>query len=259
MDVVVIDIACRVRHGTVCVGMGLDDLMPLTAMALLYGNQERQPSPHHDDEEGDGEELSLLESLNDSQISRAMWRRRDPEASNYLPPPNHTQFRYPEPLPPAIATSNRDGRVWPTEFTWPPLEPATRSQLIRTGNRSPTPAVVSTLESGMRITMDQSEDVNWPEEPTTAAVLADRQRRERHARDEDFESDRSSQEPPWDSRFRTPFHRLRRGIRHARDIRAVYPHAVGDSKKPLSKDVTQVRFSIEHGKNKVAIKFDPPV
>ncbi|PSK55773.1 hypothetical protein B9Z65_4651 [Elsinoe australis] len=239
-----------VKHGTVCVGMGLEDLMPLAADALLYGGQERQPSP--DEEEGDDQQLSLLESLRDPEISRAM-RQRDYEPWNNPPP-----YPIPEPLPPAQGNSNRDGRVWSGEFVWPPLEPTTTSQSTRPEFVFNSPPVETTLESGMRVNIDHSGEINWPEEPTTAAVLADRQRRERHARDEDFESD-DEHSRAWDPRFRTTFNRLRRGVRLPRDIPRNPPSQSSSSRKPAVKDVTQVRFSMQHGKDRVAIEFVPPI
>ncbi|PNS15864.1 hypothetical protein CAC42_4316 [Sphaceloma murrayae] len=239
-----------VKHGTVCIGMGLEDLMPLTAEELLYGGQERQPTMSPSDDEGDGgEQLSLLESLRDPEISRAM-RQRAGTSWDHPPPP----YAFPEPLPPAQRTGNRDGRVWTNDFFWPPLEP--RNEQVRTRNQQESP-VESTLDSGMRVIVDHEERIEWPEEPTTAAVLADRQRRERHARDGELESDEEHSRA-WDPRYTTAFNRLRRGIRLPRDL-PQDPSAVAAARKTPTNDVTQVRFSMQHGKSRVAIKFDPPV
>ena len=61
----------------------------------------------------------------------------------------------------------------------------------------------------------------------------------------------------WDTRFRSAYSRLRRGLRpESHRSRAGSP---GDLSEPSAKasGVTRVRFQIKPGQNKVAIKFDP--
>ncbi|KAF2226531.1 hypothetical protein BDZ85DRAFT_256322 [Elsinoe ampelina] len=273
-----------VRHGTVCIGMGLDELMPLAAEALLYSARGGTFNESDGEDEGEGEggeQLSLLESLRDPEISRAI----RPRGEDWGQAP----YPFPYPLPPAQSTSNRDGRIWPNnEFSWPALEPQRRPAGANApgsypGNVPSAPrrytansARMTTLDSGMQITFDCSEEVHWPEEPTTAAVLDDRRRREQRIND-GLDSDEGAQTYQ-DRRFRS-FQRLRRGIRQRET--PSYPQM--DSPRPGSTqpgllrppslhqsgshagssrtihDVTKVKFHMEHRKSKVAIHFDPPV
>ncbi|KAF4551016.1 Hypothetical protein D9617_15g043700 [Elsinoe fawcettii] len=271
-----------VRHGTVCVGMGLDELMPLAAESLLYNTLDDEESPSEDEGE---EQLSLLESLRDPEIARTIRPRQRDEDWGQAPYP------FPYPLPPAQNTSNRDGRIWsnPTDFAWPPLEPERLSGPTVAGGSTANdgwrlttrPRPTTTLESGMQVSFD-SEDLHWPEEPTTPAVLDDRRRR-REMRDAALDSDDGTSNYQ-DRRFRS-FQRLHRGIRtrqvprfpqidsprpgstqvgtgraggfnpsgtHQRDATAGSSSHAGSSR--LQNEVTRVKFTMEHRKSKVTIR-----
>ena len=107
-------------------------------------------------------------------------------------------------------------------------------------------------QDGMRITvLNDDDEVAWPEEPTTAAVLADRQRRTRSMLEEEED------EVGWDPRYRSSYSRLRRGPRPEAQRPRAQPTTGRSSGRPSG--VTSARFRIGPGKNKVAIHFNPPV
>ncbi|KAF2152988.1 hypothetical protein K461DRAFT_132402 [Myriangium duriaei CBS 260.36] len=245
-----------VRAGTICVAMTWNDLMPLYLDTSSDTEQQSNSDEGEEDDDDEEEQLDLFESLHDPEILAAA-SSQDP---NSWPPSFHPPTTYeniPQPLPAANSVSNRDARIWPTDSFWPPLEPTTRMRLSRLNAQQPEQTEEVVLESGFRVTMDYEHEVGWPEDPTSEVVLSDRARRQDvRRRDETVDSLDSG---PWDTRFSSTWSRLRRGPRQSSGQTRSCGVQTGDASKQVSKDVTQVRFQIKEGKNKVAIKFDPPV
>ena len=100
--------------------------------------------------------------------------------------------------------------------------------------------------------MLSNEAITWPEDRTPAAILADRQRRERLRRDE-------LDEPGLDPRWSATYRGYRRGplpeMNWTRRERVLDVKGQGGRKAEL----TRIRFHIKNGQNAIAIKFDPPV
>lgn len=250
------DLLLRVKYGAACIAMGYEDLMPFAADALL--NNERQQSPEEDEDEDENrEQLGLLESLRDTEVTAAA-PSQDHDSWPPLIPPPMAYDNIPQPLPSANNVSNRDARIWPRGSSWPPpLDPTTRLRVSRSETQQREPNETITLESGLRVTMDYEHDVGWPEDPTALSVLGDRQRRNLASLSH-LQSFDSGDADPWDPRYTSTWSRLRRGPRTgARQTRSCGVQTGGSSK--AAGDVTQVFFEIKEGKTKVAMKFDPPL
>ena len=198
------------------------------------------------------ERLTLMESLQDPEIARTMSQ----QAPRVAWPPSLEELVRPDDSDfwmggSAVAGSRARPPVLPPTDLLDGHGEDIRSRHQRYRREQEPTEVVS--PTGVRVTMSCDEDVTFPEDPTTAEVLADRQRRIRNARlDEDDIHG-------WDQRFRTAYSRLRTGIRtEAQSSGSATPSSTS---KPISTEsgVVRTRFHIRSQNNMVALKFDPPV
>ncbi|KAL1302585.1 hypothetical protein AAFC00_002963 [Neodothiora populina] len=245
------------KEGLIYVAMDRTDLLP-----YLEPTSQRVPrsfapaSPTRRDRDSDNHHISFLESLNDPEVSRALL---------------HTQSRdrSPSDAPSPIAFNNAEhgdtDSLTPDSFTsamrgpsWPALAP---SHLRRANARRAADMhaceeqAESSHDEDTQVVMLSDDEVIWPEVPSRADVLEDRQRRERRVAIVDDEDNYG-----WDTRFHTVHSRPGRARRpnfrrKERGIMLPSPQ-LGQVK---GDGVTCARFHIKDGKHKVAIRFDPPV
>lgn len=228
--------------------MSHEDLLPHIQSDSHHTNYLNPPrSPPHFDR--NNVRLTLFESLNDPEVSRALemnstrdWSPFDSSADQASTSPEQEELDNP----------------WTTapQTPWPPIVPPAASDRALRNHPDMTGCDEQVLlGGGAHVVLLTDDEINWPEDPTTAAVLADRHRRERtvHLMD-------SGIVPGWNSRFQSAYTRLQRGRRTAQQ-----PHGdAGQMTSPQFEQsrndgVTRARFQIEDSKHKVAIKFDPPV
>jgi len=248
-----------VKEGMVTVAMGAQELQAIVNDAIPPLRILPPPSPTM--EALETQRLSLLESLHDPLISAAV-REEMARDLTYFPERNSSAFN---PSSHGLwGEEPSSGWAQPSgDRDWPALQPTAPSGVrnvfnvprdrLRPGMSSGDAPAEAVLGDGMRVTMTNDDDVHWPEEPSTAAVIADRQRRTRNMRMEDEDIN------GWDPRYRSAYSRLRRGPRpEAQRSGTETPEQIADIGNKES-GVTKVRFQIKQGKNKVAIKFDPPM
>jgi len=181
------------------------------------------------------------------------------------PQPSLASLRLPRPpLPSANRTSRRYGRIWSNDSDWPALPPLLPARGIRT--RMTTSSLEEQqLSNGLNLSYDFDDEIEWPEDPSAPAVLADRERREIMENDDEDDSDDNNMYS-WHARYHN-LHRTRRVIRNASITprQAIELNSLTDSREEKSKrkvdmsKFTHVPFSINAGQSKVAITFDPPV
>jgi len=237
-----------VKDGHAYIAMSLEDLQPY--MESDGGPESPQAPRSPLSPEPTDERLSLLESLNDPEISRAMAQRppRDLSPADWLAEqlmegsnrPAHGTTRGASPSDPGV-----------DDEAHPSLIP---TRLRATHNMSPPPEhQAQVAESGHHISLLDDEVVRWPEEPTRSDVLADRHRRELRMRQEEEDAQ------GWDPRFRSSrYSRFRGSSRALRSPRAA-PSRRSSVPAPSASTVVKAQFHIRSNKHKVAIKFDPPV
>lgn len=227
--------------------MSREDLLPHLRNADQQANYLAPPrSPPNTDR--DNVRLSLLESLQDPDVGRALRQHRNREWSPFDSSADQNSS-------PEIEDTD-DPWGMSRDTVWPPLEP-------RSSSRRPAHQVSDLTgcdeqthpisDDDMQIVVLTDDEINLPEDPTTAAVLADRERRERSMAVDDDDM------YGWDSRYRTAHTRLRqRSFFPQRKERGeTLPSPQFDQAR--NDGVTRARFQIKDGKHKVAIKFDPPV
>ena len=231
--------------------MGQEDLGP-----YLQG-PHRQPQhlvppaspPNHD---RGTVRLSLLESLTDPEVSRALAQQRySGDRSPYDPAADETT---------TLSESQAPGDTWDltidgTSSPRGPLrvpESSARQTSAYPGcdEHVPPGAVVNG-----QVVLLTDDEITCPEDPTSAAVLADRERRARNLAvvdDDDMYG--------WDTRFRAAHARLQHGRRRPSQR---YKRNDVDSRSQLGRSrddsVTRAHFQIKDDKHKVAINFNPPV
>lgn len=231
------------KQGMVFVAMDRESLLPhirATAQRFHYLNDPpRSPS----NQGRDGVRLSLLESLNDPHVSRAL---------------SQSQVRYRSPSESSSSTSEAT-RYMPSSSSSPEVE------ALRPSPRRPAtePFELTACDEQSYLASDEDtqiviltdDEISWPEDPTTPAVLADRQRRQREMADYDDDDMHGI-----DIRFHGVNRQSRRGHRPG-GLRKDTRHLTAgpQSKQSKSDGVTQTHFQIKEGKHKVAIRFEPAV
>lgn len=256
--------------------MDMRDFVTLRADALLYSlDDESDTSP--DDESNEEEQLSLLESLRDPEVSRAV---RNREYEGWSPARMISPHRLG--LDPSSLFGD-DGDESRITQPYPPID------LVDTGRRQApdarrTPPLLDgdeaiDLDSGARVTVDYNEHISWPEDPSRADVLADRRRRNHLTlRGEDpyvaARQMRSSQlqrrrEQVYTQRVEE--RRRRMGLSPPRredpterrcDPTDSVPYLRARheaTRKTVAKDLSHFRFIMQEGKNTASMKFDPPM
>lgn len=207
-------------------------------------------SPSRQDRDRDSVRLSFMESLHDPEVSRGIMQQQTRDWSPFDSSVEQDT---------ASPENDNIDDPWTTtaqQFPWPRLEPVgasrhpTRHASDLSACDDQTHPAFDDDTQGVVFTDDE---IDWPEDPSTAAVLADRQRRERTmAIDDDMYG--------LDSRYRPAYARLQRGRRaiyQAKECRESLPSPQLDQKRNDS--VTRARFKIEEGKHKVGIRFEPAV
>lgn len=228
------------KEGLVYVAMNRESLIPYLRNESA---QRLAPPPSPPILDQDDVPLNLLESLNDEDISRTLQGRRSRSAL----------------LPPLYSID-----LDPTSDDWAiPAHSEHRSAHLDVAPQQT--ASVECDEQGDGRSDDEcpgfslsDDEVSWPEDPTRAEVLEDRQRRERHMAYADDDDDNSG----WDARFAAAAHpRLAARVRRAvLSNQAKRGKPTSPLPAPIRNDnVTQARFQIKEGKHKVAIKFNPPI
>jgi len=276
-----------VKEGTVTVGMNIEELIAMTDLSVpaIQARIPRDPALGNIN----AERLSLLESMRDTgRLSRRMERRQaegwynDPRGEDSLEDTSLMESmrntgRLPRMTEPRQAEQGfyddtRDGYNagnWRNpdedddeglseegEAEWPPLQPTPRAQQNARSRQEEESQAAAILESGLMVTMLHGDDIEWKEDQTSPAVMADRMQRVQSAylEDEDYEDGQGM-----DPRYASSYSRLRRGVRNgAQRSREESPEVVPETGSG-SKGVTTVRFRIKAGKSKLTIKFDPPV
>lgn len=236
----------RVKEGLIYVGMSRDDLQPyINSSSQHYSTLDpsRSPPPHRYPE---SHRLTLLESLHDPEVARAMNIRRGAGFfSSDSPGDDQSQ-------------DNDADDVWssfPTtrDVSRPPND-SRRRQSARedADSRNCDEPTDSRDASDNHVVMLSDEEIAWPEDPTREDVLDDRRRRERNLRDYDDED-------IWDARFRTNYARFRTRQAQSTMRRTEAPPLSPEPDQHRPDAVAKARFHIKDNRHRVAIKFDPPV
>lgn len=110
---------------------------------------------------------------------------------------------------------------------------------------------------GLQVSIVTDEDIGWPEEPTPAAVRADRDRRRRIIRSNytDEEDDCEDFDDGVEA-ARNAFSTAARAWA-TRNAGSEQPARTTDDHEIDNEKVTKVRFTIREGKNRVTMKFEP--
>lgn len=238
------------KEGLVYVAMNREDLLPHLrnddAQVPPILPPRSPPNRHRD-----SVHLSLLESLNDPDISRALSHHRSRDWSPFDSSAEQNS---------ASPENDPSGDDWPAgrDGGWPPSDPSTTRR--RTLHQSADPSGCDdqadpVVDDDTQVIMLTDDEVTYPEDPSRPDVLEDRQRRERsmaYLEDDDMYG--------WDTRFRAAHPRMARGRRpmfQRKDRGEVLPSPQLDQDR--NDGVTRARFQIKDGKHKVAIKFSPPI
>ncbi|GAB7342645.1 hypothetical protein MBLNU457_g0806t1 [Dothideomycetes sp. NU457] len=256
-----------VKEGTVTVGMNIEELIAMTDLSVpAVQARPRDPAL----ENVNAERLSLLESMRDTnRLTRRMERHQargwynDSRAEELRAEDNRVFDRLRNTGTSSRATETRQdqgfyddprdnyaagnwripgeeeeegGLSEEGEAEWPPLQPTPRPQQNTRSRQEEESQAAAILESGLMVTMLHGDEIEWKEDQTSPAVMADRMQRVQSAylEDEDYE-DGQGMDPREDS-----------------------PEVVPETGNGL-KGLTTVRFRIKSGKSKLTIKFDPPV
>ncbi|CAD0087066.1 unnamed protein product [Aureobasidium vineae] len=235
-----------VKEGLVYVGMSRDDLQPYINSSTHYLNPPRSPPPRRTH---DPVRLSLLESIHDPEVARAIGTRRGAELLSPIDSPADDQSQ----------DEDDADDMWnslPTtrDPSWPPMDP---SRQVANRNdidlrNCDDPADLRESPDG-RIVVLSDEEITWPEDPTRPDVLADRRRRERNLRDSYDDED------IWESRYRTNYARMRIRQPHISMERSETAQLSPELDRYKSDTVARARFKIKDNRHRIAIKFDPPV
>ncbi|KAG9649019.1 hypothetical protein KCU64_g9591, partial [Aureobasidium melanogenum] len=234
-----------VKEGLVYVGMSRDDLQPYINSSTHYLNPPRSPPPRRTH---DPVRLSLLESIHDPEVARAIGTRRGAGFFSPIDSPADDQSQ----------DEDDADDMWnsiPTtrDPSWPPMDPSrqvTNRNDVDSRNCD-DPADLRESPDG-RIVVLSDEEISWPEDPTRPDVLADRRRRERNLREYDDED-------IWESRYRTNYARMRMRQPHISMERSEAAPLSPEPDRYKSDTVARARFRIKDNRHRVAIKFDPPV
>ncbi|TIA42712.1 hypothetical protein D6C78_00865 [Aureobasidium pullulans] len=238
-----------VKEGLVYVGMSRDDLQPYINSSTQHYDYLNPPRSPPSRRTHDPVRLSLLESMHDPEVARAMRTRR---GAGFFSPVESTADDQsqdnddPEDAWNSIPTTR--------DASWPPVDPSrpVPGTSDIDGRNCDEPGDARDSPEG-HIVVLSDEEITWPEDPTRPDVLADRRRRERNLREYDDED-------IWDSRYRTNFARLR-SMRQPQ-MSAERTEAARLSPEPdqyKSDTVARARFKIKDNRHRIAIKFDPPV
>ena len=241
-----------VKEGSVTVGMTVEELIAMTDLSVpaVQARVPRDPALAN----VNAERLSLLESMRDPELSRAMAAR---QAGGFSPfgldddqRRDYTDYWSGSP-------GIEEGTPIDAEGDWPPLQPTPRTQRnARSRYDGEEPQSAAILDSGLMVTMLQGGEAAWPEDQTSPAVMADRVQRVQSAylEDEEYEETRGM-----DPRYASSYSRLRRGLRNgAQRSREETPEPATETGSG-SRGVTTVKFRIKTGQSRLTIKFDPPV
>lgn len=220
-----------VRDGVAYVSMDLDDIRSVNQRAIADAVVPAKSPPR---ETSRSAQLSLLEALNDPVVEREARDLANDQSSDSADDWLHGGPDSEETRP------ARDSGWWPALMPTS-YHPATAAPLTVQQHYDD---VMDNGGSGVAVLSD--EDIGWPEEPTSAAVEADRQRRERVSQYEE-------EGLGTDLRFRA-----------RRPPRLDMPHAwaeqsAEEDQEKTTNGLVRVRFQMKSGKSQAAIVFDPPV
>lgn len=253
--------------------MDMGDFMTIRADALLYP-LAGESDTSADDESVESEQISLLESLRDPEVSRGVGNREYEgwsPASMFAPSGLSVEQSF--------SLGNHPGNATPP---YPPID------LIDTGRRQAadarrSPPLVDddeaiSLDSGARVTVDYSDSIEWPEDPSMQNVIADRRRRTRlMQREQDplltnqmRERLQRHRDRAYSQRMEDRRRRLglppRYGENPAPDRRCELARSMPylrarheATRKNMAKDLSYFRFNMQEGKNTASMKFDPPM
>ncbi|KAI5249381.1 hypothetical protein E4T43_00704 [Aureobasidium subglaciale] len=237
-----------VKEGLVYVGMSRDDLQPYINSSTQHYDYLNPPRSPPSRRTHDPVRLSLLESIHDPEVARAMGTRR---SAGFFSPIDY-------PVDEQSQDEDDADDAWNSmpatrDSSWPPMD---RNRLFAgrndvDGRNCDDPADLRESPDG-RIVVLSDEEINWPEDPTRPDVLADRRRRERNLREYDDED-------IWESRYRPNYARMRT---RQSNVALERPEAARLSPEPdryKSDTVARARFRIKDNRHRIAIKFDPPV
>jgi hypothetical protein len=225
--------------------MSRDDLQPYINSSTQYLNPPRSPPSRRTH---DPVRLSLLESIHDPEVARAIGTRRGAGFFSPIDSPADDQSQ----------DEDDADDMWnsvPTtrETSWPPMDQTrqigTRNDL---DNRNCDDPADSRESPDGRIVVLSDEEISWPEDPTRPDVLADRRRRERNLREYDDED-------IWESRYRTNYARMRLRQPPITTERSEAARLSPEPDRHKSDTVARARFKIKDNRHRIAIKFDPPV
>jgi hypothetical protein len=224
--------------------MSRDDLQPYINSSTHYLNPPRSPPARRTH---DPVRLSLLESINDPEVARAIGTRRGAGFFSPVDSPADDQSE---------DEDNADD-AWnsiPTtrDTSWPPMDSSRQiGNRNDIDNRNCDDPSDSRESPDGRIVVLSDEEIAWPEDPTRPDVLADRRRRERNLREYDDED-------IWESRYRTNYARMRLRQPHISE-RSEAARLSPEPDRHKSDTVARARFKIKDNRHRIAIKFDPPV